>query len=161
MARRRTSRKKAARRTSKRGFNVVNAAELYLQTGIFTQAVFGANPYSFITGRTSGFGLSGAQGQMPSYQSNTYRPASDGSILTLPELLGVDSANSVIAFGGNDTIMPQIRNNIANYGGLPKVLIQSVVLKAGFTIGKKLMRKQRTAINSGIKMMGLKGSVSV
>lgn len=157
MARRRTSRKKT-RRTSKRGFNVVNAAELYLQTGIFTTSMFGANPYQFLTGRTSGLGqVAGEQ----VYQSNQYRPSADGSILTLPELLGVNSANSVVAFGGNDSIMPQIRNNLDAYGGLPKVVIQSVLLKAGFTIGKKLMSKQRGALNKGIKMMGLKGSVSV
>ena len=157
MARRRTSSKKT-RRTSKRGFNILNAAELYLQTGIFTTSMFGANPYEFLTGRTSGMStMNGAQ----VYRTSEYAPTMDGSILTLPELLGVNSANSVIAFGGNDTIMPQIRNNLDAYGGLPKVVIQSVLLKAGFTIGKKLLSRQRTAANAGIKMMGLKGSVSV
>jgi len=161
MARRRTSRKKPTRRRSKRGLNVVNAAELYLQTNILTKSMFGANPLEFVTGRTSGFGLSGPGGEMPDYLTNVYRPGSDGSILTLPELLGVNSANYTVPFGGSDAIMPQIQNNLANFGGIGKVLTQTIVLKAGFTIGKKLLRKQRTVMNEGIKMLGLKGTVSV
>ena len=161
MARRRTSRKKTSRRRRKSGLNLVNAAELYLTTNILTKSMFGANPFEFVTGRTSGFGVSGAGGEMPAYLQNTYRPASDGTIMTLPELLGVNSANSIVAFGTNDPIMPQIQNNLANFGGIGNVVTQTILLKVGFTVGKKLLRKQRTVMNKGIDLMGLKGSVSV
>ena len=123
--------------------------------------MFGANPFEFVTGRTTGFGIAPPSGEMPDYIRNTYRPASDGTIMTLPELLGVDSANSVVAFGTNDPIMPQIENNLANFGGIGNVVTQTILLKVGFTVGKKLLRKQRTVLNKGIDMMGLKGSVSV
>lgn len=157
MARRRTSRKKT-RRTSKRGFNILNAAELYLQTGIYTTSLFAATPIQFLTGRTTGMG---AVNQEMVWQSNQYRPSFDGTTITLPELFGVDGPMSTVAFGTNDALMPQIQNNLAAYGGLPKVIVQSVLLKAGFTVGKKLMSKQRNILNKGIKVMGLKGTVSV
>jgi len=161
MARRRTSRKKPTRRRAKRGFNVVNAAELYLTTNVLTKSMFGATPLEFVTGRTSGFGLSGPGGEMPDYLLNTYRPASDGTIMTLPEILGINAANTTVAFGTNDPILPQIQNNLANFGGIGNVVAQTFLLKVGFTVGKKLLRKQRTVLNDGIKMMGLKGTVSV
>lgn len=161
MARRRTSRKKPTRRRSKRGFNVVNAAELYLTTNVLTKSMFGATPLEFLTGRTSGFASYSTSQAGPAYQQNMYRPASDGSIMTLPELLGINSANTTVAFGTNDPILPQIQNNLANFGGIGNVVAQTFLLKVGFTVGKKLLRKQRTVMNDGIKMMGLKGTVSV
>lgn len=157
MARRRTSRKKT-RRTSKRGFNIVNAAELYLQTSIYTGALFAATPLQFLTGRTTGMG---AVNQDMVWQTNQYRPSFDGTTITLPELVGIDGPQSTVAFGTNDALMPQIQTNLATYGGLPKVVIQSVLLKAGFTVGKKMLSKQRNILNKGIKVMGLKGTVSV
>lgn len=160
MARRRTSRKKTSRRRRKSGLNLVNAAELYLTTNVLTKSMFGANPFQFVTGRTSGWGLA-QNGNMPDYLVNQYRPASDGAILTLPELLGVDGPNYQVSFGGNDAIMPQIQTNLANFGGIGNVVTQTVLLKVGFTVGKKLLRKQRTVLNKGINLMGLKGSVSV
>jgi len=116
--------------------------------------------FEFVTGRTSGFGLQVGQ-QMPEWQRNTYRPIADGSILTLPELLGVNSANSTIAFGSNDALLPQIQNNLANFGGVGNVVTQTILLKVGFTVAKKMLRKQRTVLNKGIDMMGMKGTVSV
>ena len=161
MARRRTSRKKT-RRTSKRGFNILNAAELYLQTGIYTTSLFAATPIQFLTGRTTGMGTKMQSGRPTDvWQSNQYRPSFDGTTITLPELFGVDGPMSTVAFGTNDALMPQIQTNLAAYGGIPKVVVQSVLLKAGFTIGKKMMSKQRNILNKGIKVMGLKGTVSV
>jgi len=161
MARRRTSRKKPTRRRSKRGLNLVNAAELYLTTNVLTKSMFGANPFEFVTGRTSGFASYSTSQSGPAWQQNMYRPGSDGTIMTLPELLGVNSANTTVAFGTNDAIMPQIQNNLANFGGIGNVVTQTILLKVGFTVAKKMLRKQRTVLNKGIDMMGMKGTVSV
>jgi len=162
MARRRTSRKKTSRRRRKSGLNLVNAAELYLTTNVLTKSMFGANPFQFITGRTSGIRTSTINGREEMvWYNNQYMPSNDGVMLTLPELLGVDGPNTQVSFGGNDAIMPQIETNLANFGGIGNVVTQTILLKVGFTVGKKLLRKQRTVLNKGIDMMGLKGSVSV
>jgi hypothetical protein len=141
---------------------LINAAELYITTGVLTQAAFGVDPLSFVTGRTSGFGSSGASGQQPAYQYNMYRPSNDGTMITLPELLGVDAQGAIVPFGGfGGALIPQMQSNVAAYGGLGKVAINTVLIKAGFTVAKKLTSKQRTATNKGLKMLGLKGTVSV
>jgi len=160
MARRRTRTRKTRTRRTKRGFNLMNAAELYVTTNILTESMFAVNPLQFLTGRTSGFALNYGQGQ-PDYQNNVYRPIADGTATTLPELLGVDSNGTSIPFGGVRPLMPTIQTNLAAYGGLGKVAVNTIVVKAGFTIAKKLLSKQRRVLNEGIKAVGLKGSVSV
>jgi hypothetical protein len=160
MARRKTRGRKTRRR-SKSGINLINAAELYITTGVLTQAAFGVDPLSFVTGRTSGFGSS-YNGSQPEYQMNMYRPSNDGTMITLPELLGVDSQGAIVPFGGfGGALVPQMQSNVAAYGGLGKVAINTVLIKAGFTVAKKLTSKQRSATNKGLKMLGLKGTVSV
>ena len=133
----------------------MNAAELYVTTNILTESMFAVNPLQFLTGRTSGFALNYGQSGMPDYQNNVYRPIADGTATTLPELLGVDSNGTSIP------LMPTIQTNLAAYGGLGKVAVNTIVVKAGFTIAKKLLSKQRRVLNEGIKAVGLKGSVSV
>lgn len=160
MARRKTSRKKPVRRQSKKGVNIVNAAELYITSSIITSSMFKANPIEFVTGRT--FPVSNSTTRMTSY---SYRPFADGNVLTLPELLGIDGTNTKptvqVPFGGINPIVATVQANLASYGGLGKVATDTIIVKVGFTVAKKLLRKQRTAINKGIKMLGMKGTVSV
>ena len=152
MARRRMKRKTRTRRT--RSFNVLNAAEMYLQTNVLTQGFAGVNPITFVTGQEYGqIGYtSGSVSQRPQAQMGmSYRP---GAIsVTIPELLGVGSANV------GDGIDMLVRNGKDNWLNM---IIGSVGIKAGFSIAKKITSKQRSFINNQVmKPLGLKSMVRV
>lgn len=152
MARRKMKRKTRTRRT--RSFNVLNAAEMYLQTNVLTQGFAGVNPITFVTGQEYGqIGYtSGGVGQRPQAQMGmSYRP---GAIsVTIPELLGVGSANV------GDGIDMLVRNGKDNWLNM---IIGSVGIKAGFSIAKKITSKQRSFINNQVmKPLGLKSMVRV
>ena len=159
MARRRMKRK--TRRRSKSGFNLVNALELYVQTDVITRNVMGTNPFTALTGMESIQGsktMSGTNqktGQPFSYQVATtsygYNPSA--ASVTLPELAGLGSAT---VGQGIDTIKANFQANLF------PMLIQSIGVRAGFAIGKKLMSKQRSFINNKmLKPLGLKSVVTV
>ena len=158
MARRRM-RRKTQRRRSKSGFNLVNALELYVQTDVITRNVMGTNPFTALTGmeqfnKQTGTGT-GSKGQMvPMYSSQPsygYNPS--GASVTLPELAGLGSAT---VGQGIDTIKANFQANLF------PMLIQSIGVRAGFAIGKKLMSKQRSFINNKmLKPLGLKSVVTV
>lgn len=149
MARRRKAPK---RRTSKRGINLVNAAEAYLQTAIFTQNFAGTNPITFLTGQEMGLVRTGVNnfGRPIESRQLGYFPAA--ASVTLPEMLGIGT--STLGQG-----VDQIKQNfMAN--ALP-ALTQSIGLKIGFTVGKKLTSKYRSMINNKVlKPLNLK-SVAV
>ena len=153
MARRRTKRKTRTRRT--RSFNVLNAAEMYLQTNVLTQGFAGVNPITFVTGQEYGqigYTAGTAPGQRPSPQYGmSYRP---GAIsVTIPELLGVGSANV------GDGIDMLVRNGKDNWLNM---ITSSVGIKVGFSIAKKITSKQRSFINNQVmKPLGLKSMVRV
>jgi hypothetical protein len=160
MARRRM-RRKTTRRRSKSGFNLVNALELYVQTDVITRNVMGTNPFTALTGMESIQGsktMSGTNqktGQPFSYQVATtsygYNP--NAASVTLPELAGLGSAT---VGQGIDTIKANFQANLF------PMLIQSIGVRAGFAIGKKLMSKQRSFINNKmLKPLGLKSVVTV
>ena len=159
MARRRMKRK--TRRRSKSGFNLVNALELYVQTDVITRNVMGTNPFTALTGMESIQGsktMTGTNqktGQPFSYQVATtsygYNPTA--ASVTLPELAGLGSAT---VGQGIDTIKANFQANLF------PMLIQSIGVRAGFAIGKKLMSKQRSFINNKmLKPLGLKSVVTV
>jgi hypothetical protein len=158
MARRRM-RRKTQRRRSRSGFNLVNALELYVQTDVITRNVMGTNPFTALTGmeqfnKQVGTGT-GSKGQMvPMYSSQPsygYNPS--GASVTLPELAGLGSAT---VGQGIDTIKANFQANLF------PMLIQSIGVRAGFAIGKKLMSKQRSFINNKmLKPLGLKSVVTV
>lgn len=157
MARRKSNRKKTSRSRSS-GVNVVNLAQTYLQTSIITQAAFRANPIQFLTGSTTqtttqkvgtNYGVS--------YDVTTtgYQPIADGTVLTLPELMGFDAPDGTsVPFGGVDA-MNAIRANIKANGGYAKPLIQTLLLNGGFSVGRKLFSRQRSLMNKAAKMSGL------
>lgn len=155
MARRKTMKRKTRTRR-KRGFNIVNAAELYLQTDVLTRNFAGTTPLTFFTGQEMGNVGTATQigtGRTYSVQGMGYFPANDS--ITLPELLGIGSA----PIGGvrtNQILMDNIRANAVN------ALIQSAGIKIGFTIGKRLLSKQRSFINNKVlEPLGMKSTVVV
>ena len=86
-----------------------------------------------------------------------YFPIANGTALTLPELLGFDTAAGTVNFGSGG--MEAIRANIALNGGLFKPVMQTVGLNIGFAIGKKVFSKQRSLLNKGAKMAGFSSMV--
>jgi hypothetical protein len=153
--------KRKTRRRAKSGFNLVNALELYVQTDVITRNVMGTNPFTALTGMENIQGsktMTGTNqktGQPFSYQVATtsygYNPS--GASVTLPELAGLGSAT---VGQGIDTIKANFQANLF------PMLIQSIGVRAGFAIGKKLMSKQRSFINNKmLKPLGLKSVVTV
>tara|TARA_R110000822_G_scaffold258042_1_gene383498 strand:+ start:1239 stop:1757 length:519 start_codon:yes stop_codon:yes gene_type:complete len=155
MARRKSRTKKTTRRSNRGAVNVVDLAQTYLQTGIITRAAFNTNPIEFVTGQQSMLGFRREGQTEVAYQVTGYFPNSNGTSLTLPELMGFDGGESEgsVSFGSGG--MEAIRANIALNGGLFKPLVQTVVLNAGFTVGKKLFSKQRSLMNKASKMSGM------
>jgi len=158
---RRKSRKKAPRRR-KTGFNIVNALELYVQTDVITRNIMGTNPFTALTGMESftsgggkGFGASPVTTQIGYYPQ--------GASVTVPELLGLDKMTSVgtvnraVPFGqGVDTLKANFQANLF------PMIIQTIGVRAGFAIGKRLLSKQRSFLNNKVlKPIGLKSVVTV
>ena len=152
MARRRM-RRKTQRRRSKSGFNLVNALELYVQTDVITRNVMGTNPFTALTGMESMTQKqTDGRGMVTGYITTSgYNPS--GASVTLPELAGIGAAT---VGQGIDTIKANFQANLF------PMLIQSIGVRAGFAIGKKLMSKQRSFINNKmLKPLGLKSVVTV
>ena len=164
MARRKTRRTPTRRRST--GVNLVNAAQTYLQTAIITRAAFNTNPLEFVTGMQYTPGSSTEEkvqvGNLNYYTTKTtttpssfgYDPIGNGTALTLPELMGFDAPDGTdVSFGSGG--MEAIKANIALNGGLFKPVVNTILLNAGFAVGKKLLGKQRRLANKGAKMAGL------
>jgi len=153
----RKSRAKTGTRRRSRGFNVINAAELYLTTDVLTRNFMGTNPIGFFTGQEYGqIGTTGGQAGISrptSVMGYGYRPGATS--VTLPELLGIGSA----PIGGVNGLDQITRNFKAN--AIP-ALVQYAGVKIGFRVGKKLLSKQRSFINNQIlKPLGMKSTVVV
>jgi len=54
-----------------------------------------------------------------------------------------------------------VRENIRLNGGYMKPIVQTAVLNIGFTVGKKVFRKQLSGVRKGLKMAGLSKDVAV
>jgi hypothetical protein len=144
MARRRTNRRKLRTRRRKPAFNIVNAAELYAQTAVITHNVMGTNPLSALTGIE--YGQTGMTGGNQFGKGGTaimgYGYMPQGASVTVPELLGIGDNAS---FGqGSQVIKDNFKAN------LMPMLIQTIGVRAGFAIGKKLLSKQRSFINTKV-----------
>ena len=142
MARRKKSR--APRRNRSKGINVLNAAEVYVQSSIWTEKLLNVNPFEMVTGITEG----------------VYKPAADGGErITIPELLKGFQGGSYA-----DTPTKAIARNITGKTN-PDVMevgtalvmpaIQTALVGVGFKFGKKLTSKPRAAINRGLRQFGL------
>ena len=159
MARRKMKRKTRTRRT--RAFNVLNAAEMYLQTNVLTQGFAGVNPISFLTGQELGevsstiYGTNQKTGMRTGYTTTStalgYFPGAVS--VTLPELFGIGAANV------GDGINQLVQNGKSNWLSM---IVGTVGVKAGFSIAKKITSKQRSFLNNQVmKPLGLKSMVRV
>lgn len=153
------ARRKKSKRTrrQKRGINLVDALETYIQASIATTNFAGTTPFSFVTGQEFGqIGTTKPSGSMagsrPQAQMGfAYMPGAMS--VTIPELLGVGANTS---FGSGTDMLK--RNFQANWSN---ALVQSLITKVSFTVGKKLSSKLRSKINNKVlKPMNLK-SVAV
>lgn len=172
MARRRATKRKTTRRRST-SLNLVNTAQTYLQTAIITRAAFNVNPIEFVTGQQSltssksvkvPLGTTGYYStQMVDTTTSGYQPLLNGSAITLPELFGAGDKVGFGATGGwaDGTAMEAVRANIMLNGGYFKPIYQTVVLNAGFAVGKKVFSKQLGLVRKGLKLGGLAGMVKV
>jgi hypothetical protein len=166
---RRGSRKtRKTRRRRSTALNVVNAAQTYLQTAIVTRAAFNVSPIEFLTGQqeftkqTSSINPVSGVKQYMTTTSTGYFPNTNGTQITLPELFGLDSASDgTVPFGGSGGFMPSVRANIQLNGGYVKPIMQTVVLNAGFAVGKRVFSKQLGLVRKGLKLGGLDKLVKV
>jgi len=166
---RRKSRRKPKTRRQKRGINLVNTAELYMQTAVLTQGLGNCNPLTFLTGFEMGQTMYGGKGGT-SLTSLGYFPMANS--VTIPELLGLDksagtytnpagisssSQGAIVPFGqGVQTLKDNARNNAV------QMMVQSIGVRAGFAIGKRIFSKQRSFINNKVlKPLNLKSMVVV
>ena len=174
MARRRNSRKAKTTRRRKTGINLVNTAELYMQTAVLTNGLMGTNPLTALTGLEMGanryMGYSGSQGQSM-YGTDYLGYFPSATSITLPELLGLDkgadsrkvgsstftsSAVSVPFGQGIQTLKDNARANAI------QMVVQSIGVRAGFAIGKKLFSKQRSFLNNKVlKPLNMRSMVVV
>ena len=154
---RRRSRRKTRRRSNP-AFNLVNAAELYMQTDVITRNLMGTNPFTALTGMEYGKqGMTGgSKVGSTAIRGYGYNPSNPATV-TLPELVGFNKGSTNVPFGqGVDVIKENFNQN------LMPMLIQSIGVRAGFAIGKRLMSKQRSFINNKVlKPIGLGRTVRV
>jgi len=135
-------RKKTNRRARRKftGVNVLNLAEAYVLTNIWTEVAFNTNPIEFVTGFTKSNG------------GMAYKPGQDGGgTITLPELLGAGPGG----IGGNygsyaGGFMEAVTKNVGGIEGLMWAGIKSAGVGVGFTVAKKLTRKVRGMVNRQI-----------
>lgn len=153
-------RTRKTRRRANPAFNIVNAAELYLQTDVITRNLMGTNPFTALTGLE--YGKQGVTGGNQFGKGGTavmgygYNPTNLATV-TLPELMGLDKGSSNVPFGsGLDVVKANFKEN------LMPMLIQTLGVRAGFAIGKRLMSKQRSFLNNKVlKPIGLSRTVKV
>ena len=162
MAMTKAEKKKAAARARRnranKGINVVNLAEGYVQTGIWTQTLFNANPYEFVTGMFDG----------------TFTPGSDGgSRISIPELLGAGKGGVGGNFGSYASNLPNaLARNISGdwntsqnpklteiASGLVMPAVQTALVGVGFKFGKRATAGVRRKINKGLKDFKLDGFI--
>lgn len=146
---RRTKKKTYRRKFT--GVNVMNVAEAYALTNIWTQAAFRTNPIEFVTGFTRG----------------TYNPGTDGAnIVSLPELLGAGPGGFGGRYGNtvgvNDNLQNVVMTNFGGWEGLAMAGLKTAAVSAGFKVAKKLTRRPRSMLNRQVlKPLGMGDFIKV
>ncbi len=147
MAKRKSRKSRAPRRRTS-SISLVNTAELFVTTNILTQGLFNSNLVQFVTGKHDN-NMSGV--------TPFYNPSMTDSVITLPELFGVDGkdsrGNRSAVFADPSRALATITAN-AKANAVPMIM-QTVGAKVFFTVLKRGTRKQRSFINKGFRMVGL------
>lgn len=142
---------------------MLNTAELIVTSNILTNGLFNANLMQFATGRTTQVSM-GAGGQF----YTAYNPSSTDSVITLPELLGLDVAGGTFTSTRGQLVKQSGRSFAADPSAALGVItanakanaatmvMQTVGAKVFFKVAKKVTSKQRSAINKGFNFLGLK-----
>lgn len=153
MARRR---KKTTSRRRFTGINLLNAAEAYALTSVWTQAAFNTNPIEFVTGVYN----------HPKHGA-TYNPGGDGGhVITLPELIGLRKGGHTGSFGGNygtyaSGFTDAVAKNLGGIQGLIMPAVQSAGITIGFKLANRLTRRPRSMGNKMLKQLGVGGMVRI
>ena len=147
MARRK---KKTTRRRKFTGVNVMQLAEAYALTNIWTEAAFKVSPIEFLTGSVGG----------------VYNPGRDGSaIITLPELLGAGPGGVGGQFAGTKGKYDNLQNAVTtNIGGLEGVVmagLKTAGVSIGFRFASKITKRPRAMLNRQLKSLGVGDFVRV
>lgn len=143
--------KKQKRRTRRfKGVNLLNVAEGYAITNIWTEAAFQTNPIEFLTGRVNG----------------QYNPGRDGSqVITLPELLGAGPGGFGGTYAGTagkyDNFQNSVMTNVGGLPGLATTALKTAGVSIGFRLVSKLTRRPRSMINRQLKNFGMGDIVRV
>jgi len=147
-----TKKQKAAaarrRRNRSKGVNVVNVAEAWLQTSIWSEKLLNVNPFEMVTGITEGVYKAGSDG---------------GERITIPELLTgfrggtyADTPSKAIA----RNVTGKADADIMEVGtALIMPAVQTALVGVGFKFGKKATSRPRAAINRMLKQFSLDGII--
>jgi hypothetical protein len=118
---------------------------MFVTTSILTQNLFNANVLEFATGKISrGSGLPA-----------TYNPSSFDSVITLPEIFGIDSNGGKTPFAADPARVLATVSANARANFVPLVT-QTIGAKIFFKMLNKATSSQRSFINGGLRMVGIK-----
>ena len=145
MAKRGKNKRSRRRNTA---INLLNVAEAYIQTSIWTEAAFNSNPWDFLTAGTA-------------INPNTKWTGQGESVISARELLMWPS--SAVA-GGNvnaagNSRFDVVSNNIK--GELFGAILKTAGVGVGFKVARKLLSKPRRQINQGLKAAQLNTMIKV
>jgi hypothetical protein len=148
---------KANRRRPRQSISLINTVKTLAVANVFTQGAANANLMQFFTGRTDHPTMSGGV----SY----YQPDNADSIITLPELLGMDrkarkgadgvfyppithTASPTMALA---TVQQNIKDNALSMG------VSAVITIAGFKVADRVLAKSgiKRGVNKTMKFIGL------
>ena len=154
MAKRKSKAKRS--RSRRQTFSILGTAKTLAVANVLTQGAANSNLFEFVTGRMSNPNMSGGTAY--------YQPNNADSIITLPELLGIDRKARTV--GGvfyppmTHTASPsmaitQMTNNIKE--NAVSMGVSAVVTIAGFRIADKVLGKAgiKRGVNKTMRFIGL------
>lgn len=146
MAKRGKNNKRSRRRNT--AINLLNVAEAYVQTSIWTEAAFNSSPWDFLTAGTA-------------LNPSTKWTGQGESVITAKEFLmwpsSAVSGGDVNAVGNSR--LEVVANNLK--GGVVGALVRTAGVGIGFKVARKLLAKPRRQINAGLKAAQLNSMIKV
>jgi len=157
MARKNAKKKRPSRRQT---FSIIGTAKTLAVANILTQGAANTNVIGFLTGKTDAVGLSPRYGM----GGTAYNPNHNDSIITLPELIGIDRKKQQIgaqsfgamAFEANPMAsFAQMQTNIRD--NAVSMATSTVVTMVGFKVADRLLGRTgiKRSVNKTMKFIGL------